>query len=326
MEDRKEKIKHLYNVVLGRDADIDGLNRYVNSELSLYDIQMEMHGSEEFKSKFKDNPVDLEELDNKLPIFVINLERRPDRKDQIKTRLDNLGIKNYKFVNAVDGKQLTDEDLLTVYDDIRAKEIHRSMEATEIACALSHINCAKRIIDEGLDYAVILEDDAELTIEFKQFLKDFRKGYDFDFLILGAFSSNHYFNGKLKTNKSPNILIEKESIIYLGDVKYNIGEISIHDSHYPTKLLDYVHGTHAYIISNTGARKLLNINYPVIVEADNIWNYFPDSCKIEFTNPILCHRQHQDSDIREERNGVAYNDENFAKSFIRRKNHVHFGI
>ena len=327
LRNRKERIKHLYKVVLDREADEVGLDNYTQSGLTLYDIQLEMWNSEEFKNKFKFNAYEPSELYNEVPIYVINLERRPDRKEEIKTKLDNLGIKNYEFVNAIDGKQLTEDDLSTHYNNVRAKDIHREMKKTEVACALSHIECAKNIVANNLDYAIVLEDDAELTYEFKQFLKDFKlnSNYDFDFLILGAFSSNHFFNGKVKTKKSPYTLIEKESIIYLDSIKYNIGNVSIHNSYYPTKQLDYVHGMHAYMMSNIGARKLLEMNYPVIVEADNMWNYFPEFWKVEFTNPILCHRQHLDSDIRNERNAIATDDKNFSAHFLRRKNHVDFG-
>ena len=56
-----------------------------------------------------------------------------------------------------------------------------------------------------------------------------------------------------------------------------------------------------------------------------MWNYFPDSCNIEFTNPILCHRQHEDSDIRVARNNIIGDINNFSENFINRKNNPDFG-
>ena len=327
---RIDYIKYLYKLILGRDAEEKDLQHYGSSDLSLYDIQLELWESIEFQNKYRHQLfiMDDYELDNDINIYIINLQRREDRKQQITSRLNDLKIKNYTFIDAIDGKELTPEEVKQSYNDKRSKEIHREMTLPEIACALSHIKCAKKMLNEGLDYAIILEDDARLTLNFKYFLKEFNTNYkyEFDYLILGAFSSNEFFNEKLKSKSAPCILTEPCSIVYLDNAKYSIGDTSVHDAYYPTKHVDYVHGAHAYIMSKEGAKKLLEINYPVIVEADNIWNYFPDSCKVEFTNPILCHRQREDSDIHDYRINLSKDDNNFSKTFLERKYHNDFGI
>ena len=325
MIDRKNHIAKLYKLLLNRDADEGGLNHYLKSRMSLADIQAALYNSEEFKNRFKLPSVDREPLDNKLHIFVVNLKRRPDRKQLIESRLSDLGIMNYEIIEAVDGQELP-EDLSEVYDEQTSKHVHRVLKKTEVACALSHINIARKIVEQNLDYAIILEDDAEPTVDFKNFIRDFDlEPNKFDFLILGSFSSNQFFNGKLKTKESPYKLIEKQSITYLDKIEFNIGNVSIHKTHYPSQKLDYVHGTHGYMLSNAGAKKLLEINYPVIVEADNVWNYFYDSCETLFTNPILVHRQHEDSDIQAERSEFIDNFDNYSDNFNLRKNHPDFG-
>lgn len=287
---------------------------------------MALWNSGEFKTRFSDlNPIESTSLDNKLPIFIVNLERRPDRKQLIESRLNNLGIKNYEIIKAVDGRELP-EDLSNVYNKEESIKIHRELKKTEVACSLSHIKIAKKIIEQDLDYAIILEDDAELTIDFKNFLKDFSLEQNmFDFLILGSFSSNEFFNGKLKTAVAPYKLIEKESITYIDNIEFVIGNTTAHKTYYPSQKLDYVHGTHAYMLSNAGAKKLIELNFPVVVEADNVWNYYSDKCNTLFTNPILVHRQHQDSDIRTERSEFINNFENFSDNFKNRKYHADFG-
>ena len=323
--DRIESIKQLYRKLLGREADQGGLNNYIKSRLPLAEIQVALSRSDEFRNRFNLPSFEPTELDNKLHIFVVNLKRRPDRKQQIELRLKNLGIKNYEITEAVDGQQLP-EDLSNVYNQTKSRQIHRQLKRSEVACSLSHINIAKRIIDENIDYAIILEDDAELSINFKTFIKDFNlEPNKFDFLILGIFSSNQFFNGKLKTKVAPYELHEKESITYLDKIEFNIGNTTIHKTHYPSQKLDYVHGTHAYMLSNKGARKLLELNYPVIVEADNVWNYFYNTCETYFTNPILVHRQHEDSDIQLERGEFMHNFDNYSDNFKARKFHADFG-
>lgn len=321
----KEEIQRLYRLLLNREADESGLRNYVKSNASLYDIQVALWKSDEFKNQFCKPAIELTPLNNKLHIFVINLKRRPDRKALIETRLNNLGIQNFEIIEAVDGKELP-EDLSEVYNEDSAIQIQRRLKKSEIACALSHLKIAKKIIDENLDYAIILEDDAELTLQFKHFVKDFDiEPNKFDFLILGSFSSNQFFNGKLKTKESPYKLIEKESITYLDNIEFNVGNITIHKTHYPTQKIDFIHGTHAYMLSNSGAKKLLEINYPVVVEADNIWNYFYDDCKTLFTNPILAHRQHEDSDIGMERSEFIDIFDEYSENFKNRKYHLDFG-
>lgn len=323
--DRIQEITRLYKLILGRDADQSGLNHYLNSGMSLYDIQLALWQSNEFKNRFKLPSVDTTLLDNTLSIFVVNLKRRPDRRQLIESRLNALGIKNYEIIEAVDGQELP-IDLNKLYDEQAAIIIHRQLKKTEIACSLSHIKIAQKIINDNIDYAIILEDDAELTVDFKNFIRDFKLEHNkFDFLILGSFSSNQFFNGKHKAKDSPHKLIEKESITYLDKIEFTVGNISIHKTHFPSQKLDFVHGTHAYMLSNEGAKKLIQINYPVKVEADNIWNYFYDSCQTLFTNPILVHRQHEDSDIRVERSEFIDNFDNYSDNFKKRKYHPDFG-
>lgn len=323
--DRIESIKQLYRKILGREADEGGLNNYIKSRLSLPEIQATLSRSDEFKNRFNLPSFEPTELDNKLHIFVVNLKRRPDRKELIETRLKNLGIKNYEITDAVDGQQLP-EDLSNVYDQTASKQIHRQLKRSEVACSLSHINIAKKIIDENIDYAIILEDDAELSVNFKTFIKDFNlEPNKFDFLILGSFSSNQFFNGKLKTKVAPYELLEKESITYLDKIEFNIGNTTIHKPHYPSLKLDFINGTHAYMLSNNGARKLIELNYPVIVEADNVWNYFYDTCETYFTNPILVHRQYEDSDIQLDRTEYMHTFDDYSDNFKSRKFHSDFG-
>ena len=322
---KPSEIDRLYKLILGREVDQSGLKHYLKSRLPLVNVQYELCNSEEFKNKFKLPSVDREPLDNKLHIFVINLKRRPDRKNLIESRLNDLGIMNYEITEAIDGKELPD-DLSEVYDEKTAKQIHRVLKKTEVACALSHINIARKIIEQNIEYAIILEDDAELTVGLKNFIKNFNlKQNRFDFLILGSFSSNQLHNGKLKTKEAPYKLIEKQSITYLDKIEFNIENISIHKAHYPSQTLDFVFGTHAYVLSNRGAKKLLQINYPVKVEADNVWNYFCNNFETLFTNPILVHRQYDDSDIYDERSSVASILDEYSDNYKKRNNHPDFG-
>jgi hypothetical protein len=51
MMNRKQEIQRLYKMMLGREADEGGLNHYLNSGLDLYQIQMAVWNSQEFRNK-----------------------------------------------------------------------------------------------------------------------------------------------------------------------------------------------------------------------------------------------------------------------------------
>jgi len=76
-------------------------------------------------------------------IYIINLERRPDRKKRISSTLDELGI-SYKIVKGVDGKQMTSNDLsllgIEILPNYKDPYRGRSLTFGEIGCFLSHYN------------------------------------------------------------------------------------------------------------------------------------------------------------------------------------------
>jgi glycosyl transferase family 25 len=323
MIDRKLQIQHLYRVILGREADKNALNNYLNSNLDLYEIQMLLWQSDEFKNKFIHQVYEPTPLDNKLPIFIVNLDRRPDRKTLIESKLLNLGIKNYEIIKAVDGQTLH-EDLSKIYNKEVSLKLNRELKRTEIACALSHIEIAKRIVVNNLDYAIVLEDDTDLTIKFKHFVENFNlESNKFDFLIMGWFSSNQFYNTKLKIKTAPYTVVDSRGITYLDNIEYNIGDISIHKAFYPSLYLDFISASHAYVMSNEGAKKLIELNYPVTLQADNVWNYYIDKCKTVFTYPMIVNNADADSDIENERKTTSFSD--YSEIFNNRVNHPDFG-
>jgi glycosyl transferase family 25 len=100
-----------------------------------------------------------------LKVFVISLDRAPDRRAHMESLLGALGLKA-EFVSAVDGRALTPADL-SQYDPRLARLDYRSeMTNTEIACYLSHYRIYERICRENLPLALILEDDIQIEPNF----------------------------------------------------------------------------------------------------------------------------------------------------------------
>ncbi len=84
-------------------------------------------------------------------IFVISLRRVRERRQQVLSQLLPLGLP-FEIVDAVDAQQVKPECLPRGENPPR-------MPVGAFACYQSHIGVLERIVDYGLDYGLILEDD-----------------------------------------------------------------------------------------------------------------------------------------------------------------------
>lgn len=207
-------------------------------------------------------------------IKIINLERRPDRRDEMIKKLKQQDITNFEFVKAVDGLKLT------LTDEI--KEMFQGNcffnRKGVIGCALSHINLWKQLLnDETNDYYVIIEDDVTLAENFSEKLniaiKKFKESADF--LYLGAFSI-----------KDQNIYANKLEIIKKEGEKCEC--------------------TWGYIINKNACKKLLNyFKYNPIRQAIDYAAYYKNNIeKLYYLNesivisPSFHYEDNVDSDIQ----------------------------
>ncbi len=97
-----------------------------------------------------------------LPVFVINLSRDVERRHHMTKTLAAFDMKA-EFITAVDGRALSASDR-SAYDRVRALAIYGvEMMDTEIACYLSHHRLYQRMVREGLEVALIMEDDVRVA-------------------------------------------------------------------------------------------------------------------------------------------------------------------
>lgn len=96
--------------------------------------------------------------------YVVNLARSPERRDHIIRELAKTDV-DYEFVDAVDGRELDLSDT-TVVDQAATTDgsLGDSPAAVPcgVGCALSHLNVYRKILADGRDRALVLEDDAVL--------------------------------------------------------------------------------------------------------------------------------------------------------------------
>ncbi|WP_439273530.1 glycosyltransferase family 25 protein [Pseudochrobactrum sp. HB0163] len=103
-----------------------------------------------------------------MAIFVINLERRPERLAHIGRQLRGLGL-GFTRVDAVDGIRLAAEEREKYKVD---PNWPRPSDA-EFACFMSHRKCWQQLLQSGEKYAVVMEDDVVISPSAEKFLAGF---------------------------------------------------------------------------------------------------------------------------------------------------------
>ncbi|XP_057376858.1 glycosyltransferase 25 family member-like [Daphnia carinata] len=167
-------------------------------------------------------------------IFLINLERRPERRARMEWSMNQLGLK-HKLINAVDGKTLNDSYVaslgIRMLPNFADPYHHRAMTMGEIGCFLSHYAIWQEIVDRQLAASIVFEDDIRFEINFGRKLTDLvsevdRLQLDWDLIYLGRKRLKH----------------ENETWVDGSQLLVNV---------------EYSYWTLSYILSKGGAEKLL---------------------------------------------------------------------
>lgn len=105
-----------------------------------------------------------------MQIFVINLDRHAERLSWMNEHLGDLGL-TFTRMAGVDGVSLSAQEISRIYDDAAARRmLERSLTLPEIGCALSHLKLMRKMVDEKIPVALVLEDDALLSPEMPTLL------------------------------------------------------------------------------------------------------------------------------------------------------------
>lgn len=106
------------------------------------------------------------------PVFVINLASAPDRWQRISAHLRSLELQGFRRLEAVDGRRLGSAELDSKVDRVFFERWYgRVPSAGEVGCTLSHLDAYGALLESEAQFALVLEDDAELTKDAKLLLE-----------------------------------------------------------------------------------------------------------------------------------------------------------
>jgi GR25 family glycosyltransferase involved in LPS biosynthesis len=109
-------------------------------------------------SNLLDNNKASYKLKNFGPIYYLNLDDQPERKDYMESQFEYWDLHNYTRISAYDGRN---DDL----SDILVGRYPEMMSSGEIGCVTSHLKAIKHWYETSdSPYAIIMEDDCNLEL------------------------------------------------------------------------------------------------------------------------------------------------------------------
>lgn len=185
-----------------------------------------------------------------MKILLINLDRSPDRLQFMKNQLDRLNLP-FERMPAVDGRDLDMTRLEEFAVPEKVEEWKELLTPNMMACSLSHYHVYKKMVEEDIEMALILEDDIELGDELPAVLKGIEENglNDQDVFLV-------YFHGGKK-------LFSMKGLI----------PITPKHSFYAAKTVWGPYSTGGYIIKKAVAEKLAAHVFPVKTTPDS-WGTF----------------------------------------------------
>ena len=159
---------------------------------------------------------------DQVKIFVINLKRSPERRNEIARLMTNHNL-DFKFFDAIDGTTLSQE----IINKSRERSNHwykldegpeDSMKLGEIGVAMSHYKLYQKILQENLPMALIMEDDINFDKRLSNLIKSGKiaklVSKNFDLVLLGYCTHDVNFRKSADTSYWNRQRITKE--FYVG--------------------------------------------------------------------------------------------------------------
>lgn len=218
-------------IMLPLDDDQSLSDDHMN--LSNLKIEMYAYGNQLPYPDLENEPLNKLGVDQ---VYLINLDRRPDRLNNMKSIFNELRI-DYKRMKAIDGKVDVNEKYLKDNEIEMMKDFSepyhgRPLTFGEIGCFMSHYNIWQDMIKQNYKEVIVFEDDVRFEPFFKDKLKLVRQelmdlNLDWDLIFLGR---------KILHNMEENWVQGSDWLVHVN----------------------YTYWTLGYMMSKKGAEKLVN--------------------------------------------------------------------
>lgn len=180
-------------------------------------------------------------------VFVISLPTADERRRSISNQLVRFKIQ-FDFIDACWGKDFIGDP--SCYDESKARKSEgRALSPGEVGCALSHSGVYRRMVEEGIASALILEDDVILSDELPEALTAIERD-----LVQGQIVILERCDVYRRSSRRPLIpgyAVATPRFVREGSIAQTAG----------------------YVISLEAARRIANVNRPVFFPADS-WGYY----------------------------------------------------
>ena len=167
-----------------------------------------------------------------IPTYIISLKDHKYKRDNLINQIKKQGQDKYEIIDAFDARNMNFQQFPNYKRNLRLNLYGKDLIGPEFGCYLSHKNIFQKIVNENIPYAIVLEDDAKLKDNFFFVIENLLKKYPELDLVR--------FLGKNKIDDKP-----KRDILKLVE-GYNL--VRLHGS---------PGGTYSYVISKSGAKKML---------------------------------------------------------------------
>lgn len=187
-------------------------------------------------------------------IYVINLERHKKRKLRMIKQFDKLGIQNYEFITAIDGKEEKFSIPQLIKDGILNKFFIDPVGCFTyniIACALSHRKAIGTFLKSSHNTCLILEDDVVFD------------PYFFEYSLIGGFD---LFKKQIKDSKADIVIWGKQKTFEIRGIQTKYSELLCKSYKNPWS-------AHAYQINKQSASKMFEQYLPLKYAADTYLDF-----------------------------------------------------
>ncbi|QPW26368.1 glycosyltransferase family 25 protein [Edwardsiella ictaluri] len=237
--------------------------------------------------------------------FIISLKDEVARRNSISDRLHH---HDFEFFDAVDLRVASDDVLSAVKcKNINYKHpaIREHMTKGELGCALSHMQLYKKIVDDNLAFARVIEDDAVILNHDEKILNDFilaleTKNIDWDIMLLGY--------SKLKACDSFGFYLKEPIKNIVKSGAYSLG----------IPFRNWTCGTVGYLVSQSGAKKMINnAAFGKVCTVADDWLFFEKNynLKILHIRPLI---------VLEDFESYESSIETDRKTYVNHESHISF--